>query len=115
MALPLIPIALGVGAWYWWKKSHGTQNYTYTASNGSVYNLVIDGNMPGPVAAGVGKDIAENVDIASLSADQAWLAASGYPIAANLVSSKIMQLQVANAQAQAAQPKPAVTSGSIWR
>lgn len=102
MALPLIPIALGVGAYYWWKKKHPATvpAPNYVASNGQsiVAPFEIEANMPGNVAIAVVKDVMEVTDYTALSADQAWLAASGYPVSAKLVGDKMLRIQAAAAQ-----------------
>ena len=113
--IPLIPIALGVGAWYWWKNKHphAVQAPPYNAPDGKVYNspFMVDGNMPLPVAQTVVKEIMEDNDYSSLAANQAWLMSNGYPIAAQLIADKMMRVRQSQTHTV---PQANVASGSIW-
>jgi hypothetical protein len=121
MAIPLIPIALGLGGWWWWK--HRTpapvQAPPYQAPDGKVYPspFMVDGNMPPNIAQAVTQMIMLNNDYANLMANANWMQSNNYPIAAKELSDKAARVQLAASQLpNPAQSKVSGVSNpnSIW-
>lgn len=110
--IPLLPIALAAGGYFWWKKKHPepVPAPQYQANDGKLYTspFLVDGNLPANIAQQVVQMVNNDTDISDLAANQAWLSSSGYPISAGLLGDKINRIKAAGNTTH-------VASGSIWR
>lgn len=122
MALPLIPIALGLGGWWWWK--HRTpapvQAPPYQGPDGKVYPspFMVDGNMPPNIAQAVTQMIMLNTDYNNLMSNGNWMQSNGYPVAAKELfdkAARVQQAAIVQPPVQSPQTKVSgPTPNSIW-